>query len=72
MACKFGENDLQSCRSACLGIRFRICPRMPTSPSLFAAEEWRTADLTREDVVANAMRAYHPEKERIDPVDVNS
>ena len=38
-------------------------PHYADQAPLFAAEEWRDAHLTREDVLANATRTYHPGKE---------
>lgn len=38
-------------------------PHYTDQAALFAAEEWRKAHLTHEDVVANATRTYHPGKD---------
>ena len=41
----------------------KASPHYADQAPLFAAEEWRPAHLTREDVLANATRAYRPGKD---------
>lgn len=41
----------------------KASPHYADQAALFVAEEWRKAHLTREDVLANATRTYHPGKD---------
>jgi penicillin amidase/acyl-homoserine-lactone acylase len=41
----------------------KTSPHYADQAPLFVAEEWRTAHLTPEDVLANATRTYHPGKD---------